>query len=498
MTVATAIREVKIYRRGAAVVRGGSLRLEAGETPVAIAGLTASAYTDTMRLSFPAGVSASAVHIVQAERKGGESEQIAEQIAEIDDRIQGLKKQAQMWENSAGFANLKNASVEQVEAFINAYPARISANSSEIRRLEKEKKDLHEKLTKACDEENRPLISAILKTEKAGDYPFELSYQDSAAYWDSRYEIHTDGESSLNLKVRAEVRQNTGEDWKGVRMSLRTGTPVFSASLPDLRPKYLDFARPLRANGRLMGGMAPMMMAKMATADMVEENVEMMMEDTARLAPLEMEEAEVSTAGTMTEYVLGSVYDVKSADEGMFADLQSFDLKADYVIKAVPKLDIHAWLLAEVKTADLPMSVRGTASVYLNSAYTGSAELSPDFGEEKFPIALGAEERISLSRSEKKKKSSEARLKNQQSAVYEFDIQAANGKDEPVTVTIIDQIPVSRDQTISVEKIDISGAELEEKTGRLKWNVELSSHEMKTLHVEYKVSWPKDKTISSL
>lgn len=67
-----------------------------------------------------------------------------------------------------------------------------------------------------------------------------------------------------------------------------------------------------------------------------------------------------------------------------------------------------------------------------------------------------------------------------------------------MTVTIIDQIPVSRDQTISVETIALSGAELDEKTGRLKWNVELSSHEMKTLHVEYKVSWPKDKTISSL
>jgi hypothetical protein len=103
-----------------------------------------------------------------------------------------------------------------------------------------------------------------------------------------------------------------------------------------------------------------------------------------------------------------------------------------------------------------------------------------------------------LSRTEKKKQSKEALIRNQQSAVYEYDIQAVSGMDEPVTVDIIDQIPVSRDQGITVDRLSYGSAEYDETTGILKWKAELSCHEMKTLHVEYRVTWPKDKQVETV
>lgn len=494
MTINTEIKEVHLSRSGFTAVRRGNVHLEAGETKVLIEGLCASSYTDTMQLFFPASVSASAIHVINPDHTGKQSELIREQIEDIDAAVEALARQAEMWENSTAFAQLQTATVEQVESWICAYPERIRAISSEKRRLEKEKKELNVRLNEEFEKENRPLVSAVLKVENSGDYPFEMRCQDYAGGWNSRYEIHTDGEGPLNLRARAEIRQQTGEDWKGVKMVLRTGAPVRSASLPELKPVYLDFEKPApkKRFAKAVNGFA---MKAMMAEPVMEEAMDY--EDTTELFSLDTGGAEVSTSDTMTEYVLGAEYDVASGDEGMYVDLQSFDLNAEYVIRAVPKKDIHAYLLASIKTADLPMAVRGTASVYLNSAYTGSARIAPDFGEETFTIALGTEERISLSRTEKKKKSKEALIRNQQSAVYECDIQAVSGMDETVTIEITDQIPVSRDQGITVDAVSPGNAAYDETTGILKWKVELNSHEMKTLHVEYRVTWPKDRQVET-
>jgi uncharacterized protein (TIGR02231 family) len=494
MTIHTDIKEVHLSRSGFTAVRRGCAHLEAGETRVLIEGLCATSYTDTVQLFFPAAVSASAIHVINPDHEGKQSELIREQIDDIDAALEALQKQAEMWQNSTAFAQMQSATVEQVESWISAYPERIRAISSEKRRLEKEKKALDLKLNEEFEKENRPLVSAVLKVENSGDYPFEMRCQDYAGSWNSQYEIHTDGEGPLSLRARAQIRQNTGEDWKGVRMVLRTGMPVRFASLPQLKPLYLDFEKPM-PRPRYSRNTAPVMMKAMMADVMTEEAA---MEDTAQLFRMDTGSADVNTSDTMTEYVLGAEYDVASGDEGMFVDLQTFELNADYVIRAVPKKDIHAYLLASVKTADLPMSVRGTASVYLNSAYTGSALIAPDYGEDTFTIALGTEERISLSRTEKKKQSKEALIRNQQSAVYEYDIQAVSGMDEPVTVDIIDQIPVSRDQGITVDRLSYGSAEYDETTGILKWKAELSCHEMKTLHVEYRVTWPKDKQVETV
>ena len=495
MTIKTEMKEVHLSRSGFTAVRRGCAHLEAGETKVLIEGLCPTSYTDTMQLFFPAAVSASAIHVINPDHEGKQSELIREQIEDIDAAIEALGRQAEMWENSTAFAQLQSATVEQVESWVSAYPERIKAISSEKRRLEKEKKALNLKLNEEFEKENRPLVSAVVKVENSGDYPFEMRCQDYAGSWNSRYEIHTDGKGPLTLRTRAEVRQHTGEDWKGVRMVLRTGVPVRSASLPQLKTVYLDYEK-LMPKPRYSRNSAPVMMKAMMADTMAEEQFDF--EETAQLARMDTGSADVSSTDTMTEYALGAVYDVASGDEGMFVDLQTFELNADYVIKAVPKKDIHAYLLACVKTADLPMSVRGTASVYLDSAFTGSAKIEPDYGEDTFTIALGTEERISLSRTEKKKQSKEALIRNQQSAVYECDIQAVSAMDEPVTVEIADQIPIAREQGITVDKLSYGNAEYDETTGILKWKAELNTHEMKVLHVEYRVSWPKDKKVESV
>lgn len=491
------IKEAQIYRSGCTVTRKGTVHLSAGENKVRIAGLSSTAFTDTMQLRFDPSVAAFAVHVIAKEDEEKEAGNIKERISEIREEVETLKAQAEMWRDTAGISKMSGISVSEIESFITAYPSRIKAINKEIHDLEKELRKLNKELNEAADRDCRPLISAILKTEAEGDYPFELVYQETSAYWNSQYEIHTDGESGpVEIRVKAEIRQNTKEDWKQVKIALRTGNPVYSASLPVLKPVFLDFSQPRVINTSMRKGM--LMSAAMGSVSPMAESAiadSALSGDTASLARVEMEEAEVSSTDTMTEYQLGSLYDIANGSDGLNVDLQSFRLDGKYVIKAVPKKDIRAYLLAEVRTADLPMVIHGSASVYLNGVYTGTAMIDPDYSKETYAIALGTQEKVTLTRDEKKKKSSAQLIGNKQSSVYECDIQITNGKDVPVKLSVADQVPVSTNDSITVEIISVDGAVHHKDTGELKWELDLRPQEIRKLHTEYKVTWPKDRPL---
>jgi len=60
---------------------------------------------------------------------------------------------------------------------------------------------------------------------------------------------------------------------------------------------------------------------------------------------------------------------------------------------------------------------------------------------------------------------------------------------------VFDQIPISDDKSIVVEKNEISGAKLEEDTGILRYDFDLEGGASKSMKIAYSVAWPKDKTI---
>lgn len=496
MEIRTEVKEVLIYRSGASVRRRGTVHLKEGENRTAIAGLSAGAYTDTMQLRFPKEVSASAIHVVSREEEEKEAARIQEKIAEITQKIEALKAQSQMWLN-AGSLSSDHITMAEIEDYITRYPQRVGAIDGEIRALEKEKKQLNKELSEAAERDSRPLISVILKAQKEGDYPFELVYQETAARWDSKYEIHTDGQSSpLEIRAGAQVYQNTHEDWKDVKISLRTGMPVYSASLPELNPVYLDFSVPRPAIFGTMNAAMKMSAPMMAMEESAEADDSWASGDTAQLSRVVTEAADISSSDTMTEYQLSGRYDIAAGSDGLSADLNTFSLKADYVIRAVPKEDTRAYLLAEIKTADLPMMINGTASVYLDGVYTGTARLAPDYGEETYAIALGTEERITLSRTGKKMKSSKAVIGNTQSTSYEYEITVNNGKDSAAHISITDQIPVSREEKVKVDEISLDKGVLDDRTGKVTWEIDLQPQQTITLRVKYRVSWPKDKSLN--
>ena len=60
---------------------------------------------------------------------------------------------------------------------------------------------------------------------------------------------------------------------------------------------------------------------------------------------------------------------------------------------------------------------------------------------------------------------------------------------------IEDQIPVSSNKEIVVEKVEDSGAQCKEDTGAIRWILKLNKGETKKLSLKYSVKLPKDANL---
>jgi Domain of unknown function (DUF4139)/N-terminal domain of unknown function (DUF4140) len=84
----------------------------------------------------------------------------------------------------------------------------------------------------------RVTISSRLATQSE----FILNYVVHNASWYPTYDIRAkDVNSPVNISYKANVSQQSGEDWKNVKLTLSTGNPTVSGNKPELSPYYLSF-----------------------------------------------------------------------------------------------------------------------------------------------------------------------------------------------------------------------------------------------------------------
>ena len=106
--------------------------------------------------------------------------------------------------------------------------------------------------------------------------------------------------------MRGEIKENTAEDWKDVKVSLFTGDPSTNDVLPELLPLYLN----IRENTNLFKNAARSTAAMGRAMVMEDTAMEMEEAEAPMMAMVEMKEAEVQSEETMTEYALSGNRDI--------------------------------------------------------------------------------------------------------------------------------------------------------------------------------------------
>jgi len=91
---------------------------------------------------------------------------------------------------------------------------------------------------------------------------FTLKYVVHNASWFPTYDIRAKNVNSpISISYKANVSQQSGEEWKNIKLTLSTGNPTVSGNKPELKPYFLNFGmyyNPLdgqitNAKGRVIG-----------------------------------------------------------------------------------------------------------------------------------------------------------------------------------------------------------------------------------------------------
>ena len=141
------------------------------------------------------------------------------------------------------------------------FDAEFSKLDAESRQIEGKRGTLQEKLEAVekelasaggNPEKVEKLITVSLDVQGGGSLVMEASYLISQAGWTPTYDIRVSSADTLvELTYSAFVRQNTGEDWKNVHLTLSTSLPALGGAPPELQPWYVGAAE--RALGSVEG-----------------------------------------------------------------------------------------------------------------------------------------------------------------------------------------------------------------------------------------------------
>ena len=494
----TEIKSAKVFLNGAEVTRRGKCELAEGKQTLYVYGLSRGVVYDTVRLFGQEGLYCGNLRYEIPQNDESEDNEVNRLQRELDELLKASEvKQLQisLWQANGDFTNRTSANAGEIEDYIEKLPQRLKVLNDEILDCQKKINELNKKLEEERQKGALPVIVVEVDSPRAGEFSFELRYHENNASWRANYEVHSDAKNDLEIRMKGTINQSTYEDWKNVDLCLYSGDPSNESVLPELETVMLEIYEKTRSNN-LFKGAAMAGAARAASVDM--EAMAMVYEDAEVAAPvvrMETQQAEVNTEETMTEYVLSGKRDVYKDGDGTSVDLQKFAVKAEYQIAAVAKADPNAYLIAKIKTSDLPLSDGVQAGIYLDEVYTGSVYLDPDQTKEELDITLGREEQVHVSFKNVSRKTSSVLLKAQKVTEYVYETKVTNSSGRDVEVVLKDQIPVSTNKDIVVDVLDLSGAKLEKESGLLSKTVAVKAGESETFRLSYKVSWPKDKQI---
>lgn len=401
----------------------------------------------------------------------------------------------------------------------------INAKLLKIKRSEyfaqENKKRMNEKLAQlraykndAAPEKKYAPIHRVIVTvsaEEAASGSLDINYIVSNAGWTPSYDLRSSGAANpVELTYKANVFQNTGEEWNNIKLKLSTSNPNRSNIKPALPVWYVNYYYPRAYSNYGVERIAGM-------AQMMDENTdyELGEEDRARaeaeknakyeaaskmkaLKPAESSANYAQMLETMTnvEFDIKLPYSIPSDGIAHIVAVKNSELPAIYYHYLVPKLENEAFLIAKVTGWEELNLLPGKANIFYESAYVGETMLNAALLTDTMELALGRDHGITVTRAKLPEKERNKALGTDVVKTIAYELKMKNNKSVALNIVVEDQIPVSQNQAIKVELKDSGKAEYNDKTGLLKWTQTLSAKEIKTLSFTYSITHNKDMQLS--
>jgi conserved hypothetical protein len=347
-------------------------------------------------------------------------------------------------------------------------------------------------------------VAIRLDAQNAGALELTLRYTVHGAYWTPNYDVRVSTtDRSARLGYFGLVRQQTGEDWPDVELTLSTARPSLGGAAPELQPwivqqrPFLPVATAAPApgfdasirQGALKVGQASTRFSgdTPELANFYTNNV------TARAAAVE-------THATSASFKVAVASTIPSDNSPQKVPIATATLALAPEYRTTPKLQPAAFLTAKVtNSTDYPL-LAGSMNVFLDDTFVASSTLRTVMPREQFDLALGADDGLSVKRTLNNRFTEDTGVMSKSKRVtYDLTLTLQNNKRTPAKIVVRDQLPVSRHEKIVVKQLAPDERQLKpDAEGVLQWTLDLQPGEKRELPLRFSIEHPADFNVEGL
>lgn len=403
-----------------------------------------------------------------------------------------------------------------------------------------------------------------------------ISYITPNAGWTAFYDLRAESITSpLQIIYKANVVQNTGINWKKVKLTLSTGNPSQNNTMPTLSTWFLKYCAPpvyadkykgtadaitadqlekypVTSYSRAIEGAAPGIQSSNSGQPGSAENYrirgvgsvsasgsplividgtpyngslsDINPDDIASVKTLKDAEATslygsrgangvvvVTSKGHGVDnytsvinnqltavFDIDIAYDIASDSKPHNVEVKQYKQPVVFKYYAIPRLDLDAFLVAEVPAYEKLNLIPGDANIIFENMYVGKSAINPYATNDTLQLSMGRDKNIVIRREKITDATGTKFIGNNKKQTYTYDINIKNNKSAPVLLTVMDQYPVATSSDMEVELLQSDDADVNKETGALKWDLKLAPGASKTVRLSYSVKYPKSRLLANL
>ena len=358
----------------------------------------------------------------------------------------------------------------------------------DIRQLERELQDLRQP-----GQALQRIIEIQFNAAGAQRVGLTATYVVNHASWSPVYRAAVPSDlSGVDLTLFSRIVQKTGEDWQGITLSVSNVVPLAGSRVPEAQSWWLDVPRPETRAMRKSAVMRDTLVQAPMALEAVEEAHE------AESGPAAFADAAGRRSELSFEYVFKEAVDVAGGRGDTLLPVFTRRLAGDVYRYAVPRQSALTYLVCETE-ADREL-LSGPLNVYFSGRYVGKMMLEEKKPGATFRLGLGADREVVVKRekvTDRRKETFFGKIERD-SIVRElgYRILAENLRDKPVSLRIVDSLPVSRIDRIKVDDLTLTPPpdekNLQDREGVMAWRLTLAPGEKKTIDGRFMLVYPKD------
>lgn len=525
------IQSARVYNNAAELKHKTTAQIPSGTSEIVITNVANYLNESTVQIGVPKNVTVMSVQFTNAYVEEYDNNQDSPLVKPVKDEIEkkeaelktlqnqltSERKSVELLDKNQSMSNAQNFSVAELTKLLEFYKTKRTDLSNSINKLEKQERTLQEELTAlkgkltfnqtSAEKTSQGKLIVNVMSSQSGNIPLEVSYLTNQATWQPSYEMRIDKiNDPIQMLYKAQVRQNTGIDWKNIKLSLTSGPANQNTFAPKLQPWFVDYPVALnrdyddavvRSRGQLTGG-ASKSAKGTAQTDFYEEKLSGRANYEVSKTPSTLEHyTQINESQLNITFDIDIPYTILSNNKEHSVALKDTQLPATYSYVTIPKLDTNAYLVAKIKNYGDYNILPGEANVIFEGMYVGKTFVNANTNEDELRLSLGKDQNISVTRTMINDKSGSKTLSSRKVQDFVYEISVRNNKKESISIIVEDQIPISSNSDIEVTLSDKGGAKVEDEKGKLTWNINLKSNETKKIRFGYQIKSAKDKAIST-